>query len=210
MTTSGDSGLDAICPACGARNRGGAKQCFLCDANLEPKRESGPPAIEIGSAGVHETSPASFRISTLMLVIALIAVCLGLIQQAPGLGIPLAFISFLALVRTGIITSRSHDHKVDLATRHKPVTFVSSFGVFLASFGMMVLVLICVVIAAGAACYTVCAGIVATNHANESAGIVAMVPMVLVVSGGLLWGFVVLIRRLNRFRPGNPPRDNDH
>ncbi len=131
------------CASCGATNAVGRVKCFLClrpmDAADEPS--TSPPI----AAGRPPQGASTFGLSSLMLVIALVAVCLGVMREAPGLGIALAIAATPALIRTTGIVSRKKSRGRVLSTPEK-------LGVFLSSFG----VIVTVGAAAGAAFFATC------------------------------------------------------
>ena len=83
-------------------------------------------------------------------MIALIAVCLGVIREAPGLGVPLAVVSFIALTRTMIVSASREGGA-------QPLSAVEKLAVFFATISMAFVVMFCVAIALFATCYAVCA-----------------------------------------------------
>ena len=142
------AGTWLVCPRCGAQNRPSVAACFLCGQTL-----GRPVAASAESTGLPPTSVAPelddrwtaatpkkpdragqpYRIETLLLAIALIAVCLGVMYEAPGLGIPLAIVSAIAMARMKFVASRRRDEKRELTVNEK-------VGVFLATFAMTVLI----------------------------------------------------------------------
>ena len=87
------------CPSCGGENTVGKSRCFLCGEPLAvtPGEANNPwaaPAAEVN------LSPRTFTLGSLMLVIALIAVCMGVLVEIPGLGVVLILVTTPALIRT--------------------------------------------------------------------------------------------------------------
>ena len=83
------------CPECGKRNQPAASRCWFCLGPLPAGSE-----VTFLEANVPETLPLSstFRFSLVLVVIALIAAFLGVVREAPGLGILLALLVAPALM----------------------------------------------------------------------------------------------------------------
>jgi hypothetical protein len=96
---------EIVCPDCGAANRDGETVCYRCGQPLG--------AANAAKASAHVArvlAPASrrtFHISSLLLLIALIALCLGALRAQLVLGIVLSAVLLPAAVYTTIIASRS-------------------------------------------------------------------------------------------------------
>jgi hypothetical protein len=141
----------AACPHCGARLAPGAASCFLCHAPLAAG-EAGPPPV----APPPEPQAAAGRalhLGSLMLVIALIAVCLGAIQQAPGVGVPLAIGSALALARTARVSRRRR-------RAARPMTAGAAVSTFLASLALITVAGVSAVVAFCVTCFPIGAGLI--------------------------------------------------
>ena len=113
------------CPRCGARCEPGALRCPLChDTFSEPLATAEPPAVapspSLPRRGLH--------LGTMMLVIALIAVCLAVTQELPGLGVPLCVASVLAMVRTIRVSNRRRRNARPLTTYAAVMVFLSSLA----------------------------------------------------------------------------------
>jgi hypothetical protein len=94
-----------VCPDCGALARAGETTCFLCGQRLggaESKQTIGLAATESPSAPW-----PTFHISSLLLLIALVALCLGVGHEEPALGIALAVVVLPAAGYTTVIAFRS-------------------------------------------------------------------------------------------------------
>ena len=143
--------MTPACPHCGARLAPGAASCFLCHARVagtegaaEPPRVPEPDAQALAGRSLH--------LGSLMLVIALIAVCLGVIQQAPGVGVPLAIGSGLALARTARVSRRRR-----LAAR--PLTTADALYTFLASLALITIAGTSALVAFCVTCFPIGAGL---------------------------------------------------
>lgn len=117
-----------VCPSCGGDNLARFDRCFLCDQPLAPANVGSdnpyaapPPELKLSSR--------TFTLGSLMLVIALIAVCLGVLVEFPGLGILLALAASFALVRTLAEVSRSKALGRPFDRKAKIILFLGSLGV---------------------------------------------------------------------------------
>jgi hypothetical protein len=73
----------------------------------------------------------TFGLSSVMLIIALIAVCLGVIRVAPGVGVVLAILATPAAVRTAIASSRREAKGLPMAGGERLWAFAGSLGVII-------------------------------------------------------------------------------
>src|SRR5437870_10255314 len=88
-----------VCPECGALRASAQARCWLC----ERKGSAGIGAVVNPYASprpIGENSPLQFSIASLLLVTTLVAVCLGVFLQSPGLGIFLSVMTLPAVIRT--------------------------------------------------------------------------------------------------------------
>jgi hypothetical protein len=134
-----------VCPTCSAENSRGPARCFLCGQSLAGATEVVPPKPS--------TEPAAgqrprFRINSMMLMIALIAVFLGVFHEAPGLALALAVPGSIALVRTLVVAGH----------RPGPPSWFDHVAVFLGTFAAVVTV----AVAAGISFFATCLAIVMT------------------------------------------------
>ena len=77
-------------------------------------------------------NPAQFSLETLLLVITLVAVCLGMIMAEPGLGIVVAIVATPALVRTLVAGYQQRKAGTPMTLGEKLLTFAASTGVAVA------------------------------------------------------------------------------
>lgn len=139
-----NSSLDrdqGTCPECGATLRSQASRCWLCAKTIE----ASTAVTARPSSPTEQFAARQFSLSSLMLTITLLAVVLGVARLSPGIGIGLAIVATPALVRTCITAVRRK-------TRGQPMTPLEKVGVFSATLGAVLTVLI----AAGAAFYATC------------------------------------------------------
>lgn len=165
------------CPECGATDRLAAERCWMCGARL---RE---PAGQAQSPFAAEATSATFSLSSLFLVMTLVAVGAGVFAAAPGLGVLFLIVATPALVRTMVITSRQKSHGVATTPAEKFVAFLGSTGVVL-------LIFLSIGAALFTACWTACAGGAALSAAGEGAtitGAIAGGVAGLALSGWVLW-----------------------
>ncbi len=90
-------------------------------ANLDDA--SAPPA------GREESASRVIQLNTLMLLIAVIAVCLGVLREMPGLGILLIVLVIPALARTVVGARRRQAVGHSMSAAEKTLAFVGSLGV---------------------------------------------------------------------------------
>jgi hypothetical protein len=180
------SPLDAgsvVCPMCGAENSRGAARCFLCGQSLAGATEFVPakPSTE-PEPGRRPT----FQITSIMLLIALIAVFVGVFHEAPGLALMLAVPGSIALLRT---FAASGD-------RPGPRSWFDHVAVFFGTFAAVVTV----AIAAGVSFFATCLAIVSTSPgpyggSNLVPGLIFGVIIGLAVMIGLTMAFIRWSRR---------------
>jgi hypothetical protein len=131
-------GIWFACPECGASNRPGHTACFLCGHGLDtaqpatttgvpesPASPTWPELVTPYEAPTTIVIPAlKFRISSLLLVIAVIAVCLGVLHENWGMGILLAIAVTPALLYTIIVAAKTK-------ARGRPMAVFKKVGTFL-------------------------------------------------------------------------------
>jgi hypothetical protein len=168
----------AHCPHCGAEVQAPGSPCWLCrqkasHAELNPYA----PPRPIGEN-------AQFSLASLFLVMTLVAVCLGVIMIAPGVGILFAFITTPAFIRTTVAASLGR-------RAGAPLSPVEKVGIFFISWFIMCAIGIASVVAFMAVCF---AGAIITEGAGARLEIVLMVG----VLGGLAAAIplTVWLRRL--------------
>ena len=146
-------GIWFVCPECGASNRPANKSCFLCGHDLDsaaPDTRAGAARSPIVFSSVDAvdpyepppgvgSTPRTFRISSLLLLIAVIAVCLGVFHEQPVLGIILAVAVTPAMAYTMIVAAKSEARGRPLATIDKISTFLAAIvGVVIIAFSALV------------------------------------------------------------------------
>jgi multisubunit Na+/H+ antiporter MnhB subunit len=131
-----------VCPMCAAENGRGAARCFLCGQSLSGATESVPakPSNEPEA----ERRP-TFQITSMMLLIALIAVFLGVFHEAPGLALLLAVPGTIALLRTFAVAGH----------RPGPPSWFDHVAVFFATF----MAVVTTALAAGVSFFVTCLAI---------------------------------------------------
>ncbi len=124
----------SLCPDCGAAIRPDTAACWLCRRPLVITAElvEGGTPPKSAFVAANRANPALFSLETLMLVITLIAVCLGVIMAAPGLGVVVALVAGPALVRSLVAGYQERQAGTPMTLGDKLLTFVASTGVSLA------------------------------------------------------------------------------
>jgi hypothetical protein len=124
------------CPQCGAELQLYDFRCWLCGWSPAASRAVGsspmaPPVLV--SPPRREAGPLQYSIGGLLVVTTVIAVCLGALRVAPGLGILLIF--FLAVgavpatIRAKVLRSRRPAGGSSQATRGWTLAYVESFAI---------------------------------------------------------------------------------
>jgi hypothetical protein len=148
------------CPECGAVVEG--NRCWLCHRSLTADQAGVAQATAPYER--QQASQSTFGLSTLFLVITVIAVCLGVFVAAPGLGILLAVIAVPAFVRTSAATSAQEQ------SAGRPVDVPDKVGLFLGSIGIMLLIGLAGFGAFFAACWASCAALSVTGAFRRGGG----------------------------------------
>ena len=178
------------CPRCRAANSLGSSQCFLCDGSLVGIRSEDSESTK----DPHKASGVSFHLATLMLVIALVAVGLGVAIAVPGLAVVLVIPAIIAACRTITLPGRIPGGDPT------SLRFVASF---LATFAVVVLLMVSGVVAF----FATCLGIVSLNP-GQYGGPWAGVGLICGVMAGIVVpiGLTIAIYRWRRKRSTPEPR----
>jgi hypothetical protein len=186
-----DPSPETLCTQCGASNASGAKTCWLCGrahvADESPPSDGAITKSPLTDAGgspfadsVQRHSPQSamtFRLSSLMLTVTLIAVCLGIGRLSLGLGIALAILVAPAFLRTALAAKRRRNVG-------QPMGMGDKLAVFIGSLAIMMAISVSSAIAFYATCW---AGFIGGAAASESAGAKNYDP----IGYGLITGIIV-------------------
>ncbi|MFI5458240.1 MAG: hypothetical protein ACHRXM_22650 [Isosphaerales bacterium] len=191
-----------VCPECGASNRAGETVCFLCGHGLDtlrpetrkgvPNSPTSPELVNPYKAPTTIVSPAlTFRISSLLLVIAVIAVCLGVAHENWGMGILLAITVTPALLYTMIVAAKSK-------VRGRPMAVFKKIGTFLAA-------IVGVVVIAGSAVIAFFVTCIPAVAISRDMNIVAVTCYTAGVATAALMTYYLLFMRGRRSgSPGKP------
>lgn len=203
MNENPSGGHIFLCTSCGAANRADAKACFLCGQPHDPDKSTANLAEVVWAPVKGSTQPfnpyappaaaaadsTTFELSSLMLVIALIAVCLGVTVEAPGMGVPMAIIATIALGRT----SRFNAHYRTLGTR---LSVGEKLAIFMSTVAIVYLVIIAGIVAFVVAFSAICA--------MSMAGDTPIAVIAVVVGIAIFFALSALIRWLARVKPRRP------
>jgi hypothetical protein len=137
------------CTGCGAALSGTVSCCWLCgqvqaDATAAASPLA-PPAAAALPPPPAAAGPWTFSLSSLMLMMTLIAVCFGLGGVNPGLGIGVAILVTPAALRTAVAATRRRREGRGMTIDEKIAAFAASLGVVVA-----------IIVATGAAFYATC------------------------------------------------------
>lgn len=125
------------CPECGAPFPNEAIYCWLCGwklGNLVVGPRKGSPTTNPRAAALRNPADLkwTFSLSTLFLWTALVAVVMGVVRIAPGLGVPLAIIAIpAALHTTALVAFRKRRSGHALTVPEKLFAFIASFAIFM-------------------------------------------------------------------------------
>ncbi len=152
------------CPNCRESNSPARARCWLCDASLEglePDVRRAATEASSESFDGHQLLNASFP-----LTIAVLFVILGTMILVPGLGILLACVLCVPLVRTALLMKRRAD-------RGHVDAFPATVGLFIGSLGVTFVILTLVGITAFGAFCAVCFGAYSSTENIEIAVLVS-------------------------------------
>lgn len=168
------------CPMCGSSNAPARKKCWFCAWPLDwqaPVRSAAPfqaagrfpssgggaegalappPASWKPGSSVVDFNPATFSLTSLIIVVTLLCVAFGLWRVAPGLSFFVIFLMIPALARTGKRLQQKR------AAGEQPTAW-DHVSALLSSFLMVIAVLVLTVLALIAALFVVCAVIGFSN-----------------------------------------------
>jgi len=146
-----------FCPDCGAAFSREGTYCWLCGWKLgdpfgvRPKQPGSPGVIPTASLAPTNTADPkwTFRLSTLFIWTAMVAVVMGVVRIAPGLGILLGIFSVpAALFTISVSAYRKRRSGRALTTGEKVGSFVGAFATVAGTFAIIMLIAIAVAIAA--------------------------------------------------------------
>ncbi len=140
-----DSSQASRCPECGAPLDAGQTRCWLCWRNASESDEN-PYASPHAIAG--EYVSAQFSLAFVFLAMTLVAVEMGVIMIAPGLGVLMLIVATPALFRTMIAASYRRQAGA-------PLTPWEKLGTFLVSWFIMGAIGIASFVAFAVVCFTV-------------------------------------------------------
>jgi hypothetical protein len=120
----GDSAPTIVCRECGASLAAGHARCWLCQHKSQAGSEPNPYAAPRPVTG--EDLSLQAGVSSLVLIMALVAVNVGAFLIWPGLGALVAVISLPALVRTLVASGRSRRRGSAYSPLEKVEVFIVS------------------------------------------------------------------------------------
>ncbi len=182
---AGEGAAVVQCPECGAANEEGRPKCWLCGAEVAAGQRT-------ASSTVH--APQQFGLSSLMLIMTLICVCLGLVSIAPGLIVPLAVLVVPALARTISASKR-------FSRGGKQMTIDDKFAAFFTSLGIVFLIIIAGQIAFAAACLAGWGVFAAAPGGQQDAAIVIIIAF---TAAGGIGSLVLMVWLFKKTWPGKP------
>ena len=136
-------GIWFVCSRCFSSNRPEAMTCHVCGHRLEaiiPRMAVGASSWSLRPRECESVNPyaatangissaITFRISSLLMIIAVIAVCLGVARESPALGLDLAIVVVPALVYTIVAAARRKARSSRMAALDQVRTFFIAIAV---------------------------------------------------------------------------------
>ena len=175
-----------MCSHCGAKLEPADTVCWLC---LTPLGQpvANPRGAKARAAEVRPLATGNYSLASLMMFVTLVAVNLGIITQWPGIGVPMAIISFVIWSRTVNVVRQRATEGVEVSPLQKMLIFMSSFT-------MTVVVLVLIIVTGGAALGAACAAMFATADAAALPWLIGFGTLAI---GGIL-SLIYIFRAINR------------
>jgi hypothetical protein len=151
MSAADKSAATTKCPECGIVLRPGDKRCWLCRTEL-PTNFDENHFSDLSSSAAAAEPAHGFSLATLMMFVTLLCVVFGLSTIAPGIGIPLGILLFIAWGRT---VSVSH-HRAKIGKR---LSATQQVRMYFEALGFVVALLILVTVGICCALWSICVGI---------------------------------------------------
>jgi hypothetical protein len=183
-----------ICPECKVANDAHNARCWICARPLSADEPI--DAVLVASP----RSPPQFGLSTMLLGVTLICVCLGVATVAPGMIVPLLVIAIPAMVRAISATSQMKREGQEVTFSDRLSAFASSFAVVAAAWFAGAMVWVAGLVALGIALFAVCVTAMGGNRAPQVDNSLMVIGAVLGV-GGVIAGFVLFVVMLIRTWP---------
>ena len=182
------------CPRCQNLVSANSSQCPKCGTRLIKSAAASGEIVLAEKVIESETgfNNSSFGLSSLLLTITLIAVCLALFASAPGLGIMMAVLALPAFIRTLLVIQRKN-------RLGNPVSGGAKIGLYLGSFGVTLIVTVVTLFASALTfCLSCMGGLVVSdrvgNTGSEQVVMLIAFGFTIAVAGLLLWAFSYWIR----------------
>lgn len=178
------------CSTCGESTRSDRTVCWLCKTPLDPA--SIQSRADAPTWRPYKTAESGLALVSLLVTVAV--VCLGAFVLEPGVGIALAIVSIIPIVRTAVVISQR-------AENGAPASWLTTVCMFLGSVMVTAIILSVVVVAAVGTFFVTCLGIVrATNVGrhwqdwNLGPAMIISAAISLVVVGFICFGFAKWVR----------------
>ena len=122
----------AGCPRCSYPISAMQRYCVKCGLDQQSRQISDDEPLEVTEIIEDASLPlpgsiAGFSLSSMLMVVTLVAICLGLSVANPGLGIAAAVISLPPLLRTVLVARKQRQQGVHLSPAKKTRLFASSW-----------------------------------------------------------------------------------
>lgn len=178
--TTTNATWEGVCPNCGAKQPRPLDQCWLCGVAFD----------EVGATGVvaHE-QPASYSLSTLLLIMTLACICFALMAAAPGLGVFVGILLVPVFIRTSMVLKKREAEGI-------PTSRIEKWSLALGSFAAATVMATVVLSTSFAAfCFSCLVGLSASGNGDGGAILLACL-----VGGSVLLLMVYLMAKWARVR----------
>ena len=175
------------CSACGSLNRVHLQACWLCHKSLDPETDElvgclpgaepapEPDRLRQGIDALRGPSESGRDTTVVVIVAAIAVICLGAFLIQPGVGIMLAIVSIIPMVRTTMLVSR----------RAGATSRLSAVLLFLSSMVVTWIIVAVVAVAAAATYCLTCLGVAVSRGQEQGYVIAGAAALAVVVIGGL-------------------------
>jgi len=134
MTTPSKEVVRRRCPQCGVEVRDDATSCWLCFTRFAPDTEL-PLVLEPAAP---QEPAGGYSLSSLLMFVTLVCVILGVMTIARGLGFVLAFVAFIAWLRTVVAVKKRASAHQEVTGTDKVLLFFRSVATTVAIIGLVI------------------------------------------------------------------------
>ena len=175
------SEVPIVCSKCGASQPRQLDRCWLCGVAFDGAPVTGVVAHE---------QPASYSLSTLLLIMTLACICFALLAVAPGLGVFVGILLVPVFIRTSLVLKKREAKGIATSRAEKWSLALGSFAV------ATVMAILVLSTSFAAFCFSCLAGYSAAGNGNDSGPII----IACLVGGSVLLLMVYLMAKWARER----------